>query len=104
MSGCFLATKWEVFYQDDNIDSIEEVITGYIHFCIDTVVPKKTIKFYSNNKEYITPETKHCISFKNNNTMEFKEIQKELRIKLNLKINLLKLMNLIIFINGLIWL
>lgn len=53
LSGGFLAKNWEVFYQDDNIDSIEEVITGYIHFCMDTVVPKKTIKIYPNNKEYI---------------------------------------------------
>lgn len=75
------------FYQDDNIDSIGEVITGYIHFFVDTVVPKKTIKIYPNDKEYITCEIKQYIrwrnqAFNNNNNMEFREIQRELRKKI----------------------
>ncbi len=62
LRGCFLATNWDVFYQDD---SIAEVITGYIHFCVDTVVPKKTIKVHPNYKEYITPEINQYIRRRN---------------------------------------
>ncbi len=38
---------------------------GYIHFCVDTVVPEKTLKIYPNNKEYFTPEIKRCIRRRN---------------------------------------
>lgn len=87
LSGCFLATDWDVFYRDNDIDNIAETITGYIHFCVDTVVPKKTIIIYPNNKDYITPEIKHLIkrkkqAFRNNDLMELRLIQKILRREL----------------------
>ncbi|KAG1967816.1 hypothetical protein F2P79_003022 [Pimephales promelas] len=87
LSGCFLATDWDVFYQDNDIDRIAETITGYIQFCVDTVVPKKTITIYPNNKDYITPEIKQLIrrkkqAFRNNDLMELRSIQKDLRGKL----------------------
>ena len=47
LSGCFFATDWEIF-RENNIDSTAEAITGYIHFCVDSIVPKKTIKVYPN--------------------------------------------------------
>ncbi|KAK0155032.1 RNA-directed DNA polymerase from mobile element jockey [Merluccius polli] len=87
LSGCFLATDWSIFYEDSNIDNIAEAITGYIQFCVDTVVAKKTVKKYPNNKDYITPEIKQCIqrkkqAFRTNNTMELKAIQKDLKGKI----------------------
>ena len=86
LSGCFFATDWEVLHEN-NIDRTAEVITDYIHFCVDSTVPKKTMKVYPNNKEYITPDIINCIrrkkqAFRSNNRMELKRIQKELNEKL----------------------
>lgn len=85
LSGCFFATDWEVF-QENSIASTAEAITGYIHFC-EYIVPKKTIKVYPNNKDYINPDIKNSIrrkkqAFWNNNKMELNLIQKELNVKL----------------------
>lgn len=48
---------------------------------------KKTIKIYPNNKDYITPEIRHCLkwkkqAFQDNNTTELRAVQKELKMKL----------------------
>lgn len=32
--------------------------TGYIHFCVDNIIPKKIIKKYPNSKDYSTPDIK----------------------------------------------
>ncbi len=88
LSGCFWATDWEVFHEDNNnIDNIAGVITGYIHFCMDTIVPKKTMTLYPYNKDYIMPEIKQCIkrkkhAFWNNDTTEIRAAQKALTEKL----------------------
>ena len=86
LSGCFYATDWEVFHED-NINRTTEVITDYILFCVDSLVPKKTIKVFPNNKDYITPDIKNCIrrkkqAFRSNNRMELKTVQNELNRKL----------------------
>lgn len=87
LSGCFFATDWEVFHQENELDCMVDVITDYIHFCVDTVVPKKTIKIYPNHKDYVTSDIKDCIkrkrrAFRNNDTVELKTVQKELKWKL----------------------
>lgn len=51
LSGCFLTTDWNVFYGDSNINNTAEGITGYIHFCVHTVVAKTSVKIYPNNKD-----------------------------------------------------
>lgn len=73
LSGCFLAMDWDVYQQDNNINNIAEAITGYIHFCVDTVVLKKTIIIYPNNKDYITPEIKHCRRIRRKKKTSFPE-------------------------------
>lgn len=60
LRGCFFATEWEVFLEN-NIDSTAEAITGYIHFCVASKVPKKTIKVYPDNKDCITLDIKNRI-------------------------------------------
>ncbi len=43
-----------MFIEDAGIDSAAESITDYIYFCVDSIIPQKTVKRYSNNKPYIT--------------------------------------------------
>ena len=90
----FYLTMWNVLssvfhevFHEDNINRTAEVMTDYMHFCVDSIVPKKTIKVYPNNKDYITPDIKNCIrrkkqAFQSNNRLELKQIQKELNGKL----------------------
>lgn len=82
--GCLLS---RYKFNRNDIDNIAETITEYIHFCVDTVVPKKMIIIYPNNKDYITPEIKHLMkrkkqAFWNNYLMELRSIQKVLRSEL----------------------
>ncbi|KAK0137741.1 hypothetical protein N1851_026045 [Merluccius polli] len=64
LKGCFLCTDWSIFH-DLELNEATETVTDYINFCVDTIVPKKTIRHYPNNKPYITSEVKGCINRKN---------------------------------------
>lgn len=77
LKGCFLLTDWEVFFKDNDISTIAETLTGYIQFCIQSVLPQKDITIYPNNKDEISPEIKSLIrqkrsAFKSKNTVELK--------------------------------
>ena len=62
LKGCFMCTDWGVFTQDNpDINTATDSVTDYIKFCIETVIPKKTVKCFPNNKPYITKEIKDCI-------------------------------------------
>ena len=55
LKGCFMCTDWEVFTQDNpDINTATDSVTDYIKFCTETVIPKKTVKCFPNNKPYIT--------------------------------------------------
>ena len=87
LKGCFLCTDWDTFSGEPNLDNATEVTTDYIKFCVDTVIPKRTIKVYPNNKPYITKEVKDCINrkkqaFKTNDHLQLKTVQKELNQRL----------------------
>ncbi len=47
-----------------DIEDATETITDYINFCVDTVVEKKTVTVFPNNKSYITKEIKACLNRK----------------------------------------
>ena len=88
LKGCFMCTYWEVFTQDNpDINTASDSMTDYIKFCTETVIPKKTVKCFPNNKPYITKEIKDCIhrkklAFARRDRQEVKRVQKELNIKL----------------------
>ncbi len=82
LKGCFACTDWELFHNMD-IEDATETITDYIKFCVDTVVEKKTITVFPNNKSCITKEIKECLNrnklaFNNKVKTELKLVQKEL--------------------------
>ena len=53
LKGCFLCTDWSVFHALE-LDEATVTITDYMTFCIDSVVAKKDVTVYPNNKSYIT--------------------------------------------------
>ena len=59
LQGCFECTDWEMFFHsNNNIHEVTAVITDYIKFCSENVVPKKTIKIVLNNKPWVTRSLK----------------------------------------------
>lgn len=86
LGACFDCTDWEVL-REGTLDEICTVTTDYINFCVQSVIPTKTIKVYPNNKTYITKDIKQTmnlrkVAFKNKDTMELQKRDKELRGKL----------------------
>ncbi|XDV36635.1 hypothetical protein PO909_006381 [Leuciscus waleckii] len=87
LKGCFLCTDWNIFFKDADIDSATESISAYISFCIDSVIPQKTVKRYPNNKPYITKGIKDCINrkklaFRTGNKVAVRAAQKDLNLQI----------------------
>ena len=38
----------------DSLDELTDVVTSYVSFCIDTVIPVKKYKLFLNNKPWIS--------------------------------------------------
>ena len=65
LQGCFACTSWDVITEGcTDIDQITDVITSYIKFCVDSIIPTKTIKVYPNNKPWVTKEMKTYLNLK----------------------------------------
>lgn len=87
LRGCFSCTDWSLFHKLD-LDEATETITDYINFCVDTIVPKKQILLFFNNKPHITKEVKRCIlekkqAFKSKDKVLIAASQKNLDKMLN---------------------
>ena len=70
-----------------DIDSLTHCITDYINFCVENTVPTRTVQCFSNNKPWITPDIKALLkekkrAFKSGNKEELKNVQRELRRKI----------------------
>ena len=78
-------TDWSVLTEDArDVTEAADTVTSYINFCVESCVPKKTIKLFSNNKPWVNREVKQVlnkkkIAFKNQNKEEIKQVQKELK-------------------------
>ncbi|GFR61387.1 hypothetical protein ElyMa_005431600 [Elysia marginata] len=85
LRASFDCTDWTIFTETANsIHELADTVCSYINFCVDTVVPKKTIRVYSNNKPWVTKEIKDVLNrkklaYKNNNRDEKISVQKELK-------------------------
>jgi len=60
-----------------------DVLSAYINFCVDSVVPTKTVKTFPNNKPWVTTDVKDLINKKkaalsNRNDYNLRSVQKEL--------------------------
>ncbi|KAK0143181.1 hypothetical protein N1851_018704 [Merluccius polli] len=65
LQDCFASMDWDVVTNGtDNVNDAAFAIAGYIQFCEDLTIPKKTIKMFPNNKPWVTPELKHLLNQK----------------------------------------
>ncbi len=58
--------------------------TGLVAYCEDTVIPKKVVKIYPNNKPWVKKQLKDFLkkkklAFRQNNLQELHSIQKEIK-------------------------
>ena len=57
LKACYECTNWEVFTEsNDSIDDITDAVSSYINFCVDSVIPSKSIKIYGNTKPWFDKE------------------------------------------------
>ena len=56
LQGCFEVTDWNVLCKPhgEDTDGLTECITDYIHFCVDGIVPARTVFCYPNNRPWVT--------------------------------------------------
>ena len=87
LRGCMECTDWGVFSDacDGDIDVFVESVTGYINFCVDSVIPVKVVRCYANNKPWITKDIKEVLNkkkaaFDKGCKEELKQVQKELKV------------------------
>lgn len=85
LKGCFECTDWDVFLDaSERIDEVTDAVHAYISFCLDLIVPQKTIKIFPNNKPWMTKSVKSVlnekkIAFQSGNTVTYKTVQKKLQ-------------------------
>ncbi|XP_049911756.1 uncharacterized protein LOC126397200 [Epinephelus moara] len=90
LQGCFEVTDWNVLCEPhgEDIDGLTECITDYINFCVDGIVPARTVRCYPNNKPWVTKDIKAILNlkkraFRGGNREELRDIQRELSAKIN---------------------
>jgi hypothetical protein len=57
LSGSFACTDWSIFEEDcRDLDTLVDTVSDYIDFCVECVVPVKSIRVYPNNRPWVTNE------------------------------------------------
>lgn len=85
LKGCFDCTDWSVFTQAaQNVNELAETVCDYVNFCVDSCVPRKTVKVFANNKPWVTKNIKEVLNrkkkaFQEKNKEQLREVQKELK-------------------------
>ena len=66
LKDCFGSTDWDLFVEanNNNIDKISEVVTDYINYCMENIVPTKRVKCFANNKPWVTKGLKTILNEK----------------------------------------
>lgn len=82
LNASFDLTDWDVFIDTSkDADELTDVITEYINFNIDMIIPQKEIKQFPNNKPWISSTLRKLIIDKHssysNDAPDYKDKQKE---------------------------
>ena len=85
LQGCFDCTDWEMFDQMcTSFNELTDVISSYISFCVESVIPSKHITIFPNNKPWVTTDLKGVLNkkkrvFFQGATDEKKQVNREVR-------------------------
>ena len=62
LQGCFDCNDWSVFIDSaSDIDEMVDSVCCYISFCVDSVIPSKHVKVYTDNKPWVTSSLKQVL-------------------------------------------
>lgn len=83
LQGCFDCTLWDTFESPD-MDTHTEVVSDYIHFCVESVLPMKMYTLFPNNKPWVSKKLKQLIrnkkaAYYNNDVLVKRDIQREIK-------------------------
>ena len=85
LKGCFECTDWDMFYNGcANVNELADVISSYISFCVNRIIPTKQITIYPNNKPWVTKDLKCVLNkkkvmFYTGTVEENKQVNKEVK-------------------------
>lgn len=85
LKGCFDCTTWNTFTDTcRDLEELNSVVTDYIQFCVDCVIPEKNIKVFPNDKPWVNRELKEALkkkrrAFEQGDVSQMKAIQREIR-------------------------
>ncbi|KAK0152203.1 hypothetical protein N1851_006436 [Merluccius polli] len=89
LRDCFDSTDWSVLQEShgEDIEGVTNCTTDYLNFCMDIVVPTRTVCCYLNSKPWITTDVKNLLNrkkqvFKEGDLTEMKRVQGELKVGL----------------------
>ena len=83
LQGCFDCTDWEMIDQMcTSFNELTDVISSYISFCVESVIPSKHITIFPNNKPWVTKDLKGALNkkkwvFFQGTTDEKKQVNRE---------------------------
>ena len=78
------STDWDMFIEaNPELNDLTDTIGCYINFCVECIIPQKTVKVFPNNKPWITKAVKDVINkkkqvFGQGDKSKLKVVQKEL--------------------------
>ncbi|KAI4896218.1 hypothetical protein NFI96_025832, partial [Prochilodus magdalenae] len=84
MQDCFDSTDWHLFAQGADLDEYASSVMGYIHFCTENVLPKKTIKVFPNQKPWVNKSVRALIksrdeAFRSGDRLAYSAAQRNLK-------------------------
>ena len=63
LRACYDITDWNVML-DEDLNVCVDVITDYLKFCEDSIIPIRSVKLYPNNKPWVSKELKEMLNIK----------------------------------------
>lgn len=86
LQGCFACTQWDIFLQG-SMDEAIDVISEYMLFCEDMIVPTKEIQLFPNNKPWVSKDLKLLLTEKKKHlAYKDKEALRKVQNKIRLKV------------------
>ncbi len=65
LNDCFHSTNWDVFKDTcTDLEMLTNIVSGYIAFCEEMIIPRKMITIYPNNKPWVSKSLKNILNQK----------------------------------------
>ena len=83
LQGCLECTDWTIFKDSTtSLDEYADSVTSYVKFCVDTCIPVRSIRSYSNQKPWVNNDVRiklreRTIAFKSGDAERYKQTSEE---------------------------